>query len=73
MATNVGSNSRIVRVQSAGIARRLSLRLVDALEDWLERSRQRRALREVSDHLLKDIGISRSDAHREGAKPFWRG
>ena len=39
-----------------------------ALEDWLERSRQRRTLREVSDHLLKDIGISRSDADREGAQ-----
>ena len=73
MGTNVGSYSRIVRVQSVDIARRLSLLLVLALEDWLERSRQRRTLREASDHLLKDIGLSRSEAHREGAKPFWRG
>jgi len=24
------------------------------------------------DHLLKDIGVSRGDALREGDKPFWR-
>ena len=41
---------------------------------WLERYRQRRALLALSadDALLKDIGISRADAVREAAKPFWR-
>lgn len=39
---------------------------------WLERRRQRRALLELSDHLLKDIGISRVDAWQEARKPFWR-
>lgn len=39
---------------------------------WLERRRQRLALRDLDDHLLRDIGISRSDARREGRKPFWR-
>ena len=73
MAANVDSYRRIVRVQSLAVARRLGLRLVTAVEDWLERSRQRRALLEASDHLLKDIGLSRAEAHREGAKPFWRG
>ena len=73
MAANVGSYERIVRVQSLAVARRLSLRLVMAVEHWLERSRQRRALLEASDHLLKDIGLSRAEAYREGAKPFWRG
>ena len=73
MAANVGSYERIVRVQSLAVARRLSLRLVMAVEHWLKRSRQRRALLEAGDHLLKDIGLSRAEAHREGAKPFWRG
>jgi uncharacterized protein YjiS (DUF1127 family) len=39
---------------------------------WLERSRQRRQLGELNDHLLRDIGASRADAWAEAAKPFWR-
>jgi uncharacterized protein YjiS (DUF1127 family) len=26
----------------------------------------------LDDHLLKDIGVSREDALREAAKPFWQ-
>ncbi|MGB5065659.1 MAG: DUF1127 domain-containing protein [Candidatus Competibacter sp.] len=26
----------------------------------------------LDDRMLKDIGISRTDALREGSKPFWR-
>jgi uncharacterized protein YjiS (DUF1127 family) len=48
------------------------LRWAMLLEGWLERRRQRHALLELSDHLLKDIGLSRSEAEREGRKPFWR-
>ena len=39
---------------------------------WYERRRQRRGLLEMSDHMLKDIGLSRADAWAEGHKPFWR-
>ena len=39
---------------------------------WIERSRQRHALEDLDDWLLKDIGITRSEAGREIAKPFWR-
>ena len=42
------------------------------IEDWAERARQRRALRELSDHMLKDLGITRYDAEFEARKPFWR-
>ncbi len=41
-------------------------------EEWQERAKQRRALRELNDHLLKDIGLSRADAEHEARKPFWR-
>lgn len=37
-----------------------------------QRRRTRMALQELSDHELKDIGISRADAFREAAKPFWK-
>lgn len=49
----------------------IALRLVETVEVWAERRRQRRALLELSEHMLKDIGISRVDALREAGKPFW--
>ena len=45
---------------------------VEAVLDWFERTRQRRQLSELSDHMLKDIGLSRADVEAEAAKPFWR-
>lgn len=50
--------------------------ILAAVVTWLqlcaERGRQRRALLELSDSLLEDIGVSRADAIREGTKPSWR-
>lgn len=42
------------------------------LETVLERRRSRKALLEMSDDQLKDIGLSRADVHNETHKPFWR-
>ena len=39
---------------------------------WIGRMRQRRALAELDDKMLQDIGITRYDAARECGKPFWR-
>ena len=39
---------------------------------WIERSRQRRALRDLDDHMLDDIGLSRDEAAQECAKLFWQ-
>ncbi|MGE3145159.1 MAG: DUF1127 domain-containing protein [Pseudorhodoplanes sp.] len=38
----------------------------------MEKSGQRGVLATLDDDALRDIGISRSDAAREAAKPFWR-
>jgi uncharacterized protein YjiS (DUF1127 family) len=56
----------------AGIPVRVLLKMLDAYLAWAEVSRQRRALLALSDDMLKDIGISRSQADFEGSKPFWR-
>ena len=45
------------------------------LRAWIERSQQRKALRELSrlnDGRLDDVGISQADAQREGGKRFWQ-
>jgi uncharacterized protein YjiS (DUF1127 family) len=33
--------------------------------------RERRRLRQMDDHLLEDIGLTREVADREASKPFW--
>ena len=47
-------------------------RLTDLLLTWHERARQRRALSQLSDHMLADLGLSRADVEGEVAKPLWR-
>ena len=39
---------------------------------WQERYEQRRQLLRLSEHLLKDLNLSRADVEREAGKPFWR-
>lgn len=50
----------------------LTRQVIRVVDRWIERSRQRRALADLNDHLLKDIGITRSEAACEIQKPFWR-
>ena len=42
------------------------------LRTWSERRSQRRVLAELDERLLQDIGVTRSQARFEAAKPFWR-
>ena len=57
-----------------GFAGRL-VYVVRSLANWidhlLQRRRSRLVLLEMTDHQLKDIGVSRRDAHSEGIRPFW--
>jgi uncharacterized protein YjiS (DUF1127 family) len=39
---------------------------------WLQRRRSRRVLAGCDDRLLRDVGITRAQAAREAARPFWR-
>jgi uncharacterized protein YjiS (DUF1127 family) len=44
------------------------------IQVWAERRRQRTTLGELIEekHLLDDIGLTRAQALREAAKPFWQ-
>jgi uncharacterized protein YjiS (DUF1127 family) len=55
-----------------GSARELLQSAGATLLTWLDRARQRRHLRTLSDHMLRDIGLSRADVEGEAGKPFWR-
>jgi uncharacterized protein YjiS (DUF1127 family) len=37
----------------------------------MSRRRQRQQLRQLDDHQLRDIGLTREQAEREADRPFW--
>jgi uncharacterized protein YjiS (DUF1127 family) len=49
----------------------LMSRLWAALTTWQNRAMMRHHLLGMNEHMLKDIGLTRSDAEREANKPFW--
>ena len=55
--------------------RKLALSVcLNTVATWIVRIGQRRALRELAEQgrLLSDVGLTREQALREAAKPFWR-
>ena len=52
----------------ARIARTLIGRLIAGISSWQRKRQGRFALRELSDDLLDDIGVTRDEALREAAK-----
>ncbi len=79
MVTKLLSTSEVIDDHASALSapqsyvRRMTYqRWLRVIAVWIERSRQRRALADLDDHLLDDIGITRSEAAREIAKPFWR-
>jgi uncharacterized protein YjiS (DUF1127 family) len=57
------------------LSRRAAVALQRGLERlaiWRARARSRTELMTLSDHMLKDVGLGRSEAYREYSKPFWR-
>jgi len=59
-------------VPQSYVLRATGQRWLRVIGTWIERSRQRRALANLDDRLIDDIGITRSEAARESANPFWR-
>lgn len=74
MATAIHSSD--VRHQSGGSSEpflpHLLHRMGETLHVWHERMATRRELAELDDHMLHDIGLTRTDVVREIDKPFWR-
>jgi uncharacterized protein YjiS (DUF1127 family) len=56
--------------QSSGLMRTMS-GAVRSLARWLETRRQLRALTELDDRLLRDVGLSREDVERACSMSFW--
>ncbi|SEF74765.1 DUF1127 domain-containing protein [Vibrio hangzhouensis] len=41
------------------------------VRQWHQNYRSRKALAELSDHLLDDIGVTRAEAREESQRNFW--
>ncbi len=46
--------------------------LIALITTWQTRAQQRRELVEMEPWVLRDLGLSKTDAAAESAKPFWR-
>ena len=64
-------SSVITGARSTPAGHVLSRRFAQTVFLWHERARQRRHLQGLSDHMLRDIGLTRADVHAECSKPFW--
>jgi uncharacterized protein YjiS (DUF1127 family) len=51
--------------------RRAAGKLLAVLRRWQQLSYERRLLATLDSRMLRDIGVSRAEAERESARPFW--
>lgn len=58
--------------QGIYLVKRDAAAMVAVLRTWTRRAEGRRALANMDPRLLKDVGVTVSDAQRELAKPFWQ-
>ncbi len=67
---HIGGAARrpVLRLGGRALVRRLRA----MLRLWAERARDRRQLARLDERLLADIGLTRDDADRICATPFWR-
>jgi len=47
-------------------------KLMTRIDVWRQRATERKQLGHLSDQMLMDLGLDRSDVADELAKPFWR-
>lgn len=77
MRSRTGLGYRWVTQGHAAPRRHQAMPVLRWLGAWLarctERSRERQRLRELDDHLVKDIGLSRADVDQECGRWPWDG
>ena len=71
-SVNQNSSSNFSRKNHSWHAAAALQRGLERLAIWRARARSRTELMTLSDDMLKDIGLGRSEAYREYSKPFWR-
>ena len=65
-----GRSLGAIRLAGARVGTMLATAVVAVL-DWQRRANERHVLMSLDQRMLRDIGVSPSDADREIRKPFW--
>lgn len=52
--------------------RHIARRIIKKINTWRVRSQQRKQLASLSEHMLKDMGLTRYEVNKELDKPFWK-
>ncbi len=50
----------------------LAVRFANVVVSWETRRRTRLHLKDLDDHLLRDIGLTRAEARTEASRLFWQ-
>jgi uncharacterized protein YjiS (DUF1127 family) len=72
LPTTLPRRCTTIVTQRNRVLQRATLRALELFDTWSARRYQRRALLELDERLLRDIGVTRGEAYEEGMKPFWR-
>ena len=54
------------------VASVLAVRVAVLLSKWAMNRRTRLTLKDLPDHLLRDVGLTRAEAEHESRRVFWR-
>ncbi len=69
------NNNNVLAEKSLNNKATIGQRILNTLRIWNKRHQERQQLKAISplsDHLLKDMGLTRYDVNKEMNKPFWR-
>ena len=73
LSTTPNQQLAYLTAQSAmPVAAVLAVRVAVVLSKWATRRRTRLALRQLSVHQLRDVGLTPADAYTEARRVFWR-
>ncbi|MFL4470996.1 DUF1127 domain-containing protein [Tateyamaria armeniaca] len=50
----------------------IAVRVAVVMSKWATRRRTRLALKQLSDHQLRDVGLTPAEAYYESRRVFWR-
>lgn len=71
-ASHVSTISSTISSSTSVRPSQSTISLFSTLNIWMQRSRQRKQLAQLDQHLLDDIGLSAEMVAKEIAKPFWK-
>jgi uncharacterized protein YjiS (DUF1127 family) len=62
-----------IAVAALRLVGRILARVAQGVYAWQERASQKRALRDLDERMLKDLGLTESDVDRAFGPPVWHG